>query len=362
MQDLDFSEEEIQQQLSVLGYTNVPKHRLREFKRDLDLLICHEKSKSQTSAEWSSPKSQSSSDKSPVVTKERVQVHNTGFDYSYIYSHNDAAHQVPASAFNEGDRVYQGHFDAYMKHSVAPRYTRPSTAPNRLAVEEAPLDICSSVLTASQTFGPDTGTHTNGKATIRRKVLRKHRGQSHVCDESTTSEDSEPVSELEERLDLLRVSAPRGPCDLDPVSEENGSYSDTHSSATEQLPSAFQAYIKGMTRSRSESDIQRRPKSFIRPVMDHPHTRNLKKSDPVAKYFQYKQEWELFKAPGEKNRKELHWAIREHLMYQPPPPKPQRTYIPNTYVVPTAKKRSALRWEIRHDLANGIIPTRIIYR
>lgn len=75
----------------------------------------------------------------------------------------------------------------------------------------------------------------------------------------------------------------------------------------------------------------------IRPVFEHPHTRNWKKSDPVAKYylilckrvknktiklhrliwtlvslryFQYKQEWEMFKPPGEKSRKELHWAIR----------------------------------------------------
>ncbi|XP_035379298.1 hydrolethalus syndrome protein 1 homolog isoform X4 [Electrophorus electricus] len=361
MQELEFSEEEVQQQLAALGYTNIPKQRLLEFKRDLDLLIYHEKSKSQTSAEWSSSKSQSSSVKSPpVITKERVQVHNTGSNYRYIYSHGDAAYQVLTSAFNEDGHVNQGHYDAYVKHSVAPRYIRPSTAPNRL-VEEAPSDICCSLLNTSQAVSPDTGLYTNGKPAIRRKVLRKHRGQSHVCDESTNSEDSAPVSELEECLDRLRVSAPQGRRDLDSVSEERGSCADTQSSATEELPSAFQAYIKSMTRSRSESDIRPRPKSFIRPVMDHPHTRNLKKNDPVAKYFQYKQDWELFKAPGERSRKELHWAIREQLMYQPPPPKPQRTYIPNNYVVPTAKKRSALRWEIRHDLANGIIPTKITY-
>ncbi|KAI4900588.1 hypothetical protein NFI96_017273 [Prochilodus magdalenae] len=171
----------------------------------------------------------------------------------------------------------------------------------------------------------------------------------------------EPLSGLEERLDNLHVSASHERHELDSESEETGSYSDRHSSATEEMPCAFQAYIKGMGRSRSESDIRPRPKSFIRPVMDHPHTRNLKKTDPVAKYFQYKQTWEMFKPPGEKSRKELHWAIREQLMYQPPPPKPQRTYVPNTYVVPTEKKRSALRWEIRHDLANGIIPTKITY-
>ncbi|XP_066504443.1 centriolar and ciliogenesis-associated protein HYSL1 isoform X2 [Hoplias malabaricus] len=365
MENLDFSEEEIEQQLAALGYTNIPEERLREFKRDLDLLISHEKSKSQTSAEWISPKSQSSSCKSPpVITKEKVEVHRTGSSYSYIYSHNGAADQqrpVMNSTFHEGCHdvsVDQASYDSYIKHSVAPKYIRPSTAPNRLQLEEAPSEIYHSLLGSNQT-GQEL--HTNARPAIKRKVLRKNQGQSQVCDESTYSEDSEPVSELEERLDQLRVSAPNRQHELYSETDETGSYSDRHSSATEQLPSAFQAYVKGMTRSHSESDIRPRPKSFIRPVMDHPHTRNLKKTDPVAKYYQYKQNWEMFKPPGEKSRKELHWAIREQLMYQPPPPKPQRTYVPNTYVVPTEKKRSALRWEIRHDLANGIIPTKITY-
>lgn len=33
MDNLDFSEEEIQEQLTILGYKNIPKHRLREFKQ-----------------------------------------------------------------------------------------------------------------------------------------------------------------------------------------------------------------------------------------------------------------------------------------------------------------------------------------
>lgn len=33
MDSLDFSEEEIQEQLVLLGYRNIPKHRLREFKK-----------------------------------------------------------------------------------------------------------------------------------------------------------------------------------------------------------------------------------------------------------------------------------------------------------------------------------------
>ncbi|XP_045074809.1 DNA ligase 1 isoform X1 [Coregonus clupeaformis] len=157
------------------------------------------------------------------------------------------------------------------------------------------------------------------------------------------------VSGLEERLGSMSTHQ-----ESELESEDAGSLSDR--SESDRLSSAFKAYIRGMARSRSESDVRPRPKSFIRPVMDHPHTKNLKKTDPVAKYFQYKQDWEMFKAPGEKDRKALHWEIREQLTYKPQPPKPQRVFVPNTYVVPTEKKRSALRWEIRHDLANGLLP------
>ena len=31
--------------------------------------------------------------------------------------------------------------------------------------------------------------------------------------------------------------------------------------------------------------------------------------------------------------------------------KPQRNFVPNNYVVPTEKKRQALRWEVRSSLA-----------
>ncbi|KAM9461536.1 centriolar and ciliogenesis-associated protein HYSL1 [Clarias gariepinus] len=369
MENLDFSEEEIQEQLALLGYENITKQRLREFKQDLDLLILHEKSKSSTSAEWSSPKSHNSSCKSPpAFIKEKVQVAGAASKYSCVFSGNSAADQhrrVLTSTFNDEnfDSLNLGPNDSYIKHSVTPRYLRPSTAPNRIEVQEKPASshIYNSVLREREAVRAQRDLHTNAKPALKRKVLRKHRGHSWVCDESTCSEDTEPVSELEQRLEQLQVSAPHEQCESYSESEDTSGYSDRHSSATEELPTAFQVYLQDMTRSRSENDIRPCPKSFIRPVMDHPHTRNLKKTDPVAKYFQYKQEWEMFKPPGEKRRKELHWAIREQLAYQPPPPKPQRTYVPNTYVVPTEKKRSALRWEVRYDLANGIIPAKTHY-
>ncbi|KFP57362.1 Hydrolethalus syndrome protein 1, partial [Cathartes aura] len=56
-------------------------------------------------------------------------------------------------------------------------------------------------------------------------------------------------------------------------------------------------------------------------------------------------------------RQELRWGIREQMLCKPElPNKPRHLYVPNAYAVPTEKKRAALRWEVRWDLANGLVP------
>ncbi|NXP10992.1 HYLS1 protein, partial [Thinocorus orbignyianus] len=53
----------------------------------------------------------------------------------------------------------------------------------------------------------------------------------------------------------------------------------------------------------------------------------------------------------------LRWGIREQALCRPClPSRPQRPRVPNTYTVPTEKKRTALRWEVRWDLARGLLP------
>ncbi|XP_066552529.1 high mobility group nucleosome-binding domain-containing protein 5 isoform X2 [Amia ocellicauda] len=126
--------------------------------------------------------------------------------------------------------------------------------------------------------------------------------------------EKEAVGRLEERLDRLQMG-PREP-DLELDSEDRSILSDRSNSDAGRGSSAFQVYTSDTLRSESESDVRSRPKSFIRPQMDHPHTRNLKKTDPVSKYFQYKQDWENFKAPGERERKGLRWGIREQMLYK----------------------------------------------
>lgn len=372
MENLDFSEEEIQQQLEALGYSDIPRHRLREFKRDLDELIRHEKSKSQSSSSNpNSPRSPSTSYLSlPAYTKVKVEDSNATSMSEFYPKSGPAAHERQVFASNQrrdnsNVRTRTKCYDSYTHHTVTSKYPRHFTSPNRLDREEDETGMQRLSSTVSQSPTPDRDLGGHGRPIIKRKVLRKLKGQLHVCDESAHSEDSALVggaSGLEEQLRKLQLSMPVHQ-DSELESEEASCQSDRQSTKSQGFTlSAFESYMRKMARSHSETNLKSRPKSFIRPLMGHPHTRHLIKADPVTKYLQYKQDWEMFKTPGERNRKALFCGIREQLAYQPPPPKPRRVFVPNTYVVPTDKKRHALRWDIRSDMANGLLPPKVNYR
>ncbi|XP_051939322.1 centriolar and ciliogenesis-associated protein HYLS1 [Hippocampus zosterae] len=268
MDNLDFSEEEIQQQLALLGYADVPDHRLREFKRDLDRLI-----------------------------------QNGGGPNAPVMSAGDKADPGPP---------------AYTKEKVR-RDDGDSPGSGRGG---GPAHV----------LVPDAG----GRRFIKRKVLRKREGHSLVCDESIYSQDPDGSALLPDRLSQLRLG--------EAENHHAGVLSDSEEGVS---------LSTCMTRSRSESDFRAKPKSFIRPLMMQ-HT--IKKMDPVARYFHYKHLWDQLKLPGERDHRELRWEIRERLAYRPPAPKARRSLAANGYVVPTDKKRSALRWEVRSLMADPHLP------
>ncbi|XP_075947729.1 uncharacterized protein hyls1 [Anarhichas minor] len=174
-----------------------------------------------------------------------------------------------------------------------------------------------------------------------------------MCEDWEGNLRQKKASCLEKRLADLHLSS-SAQRDFETEIEDVAGQSDTQSSETDGVSfSAFESYIRGMTRTQSDGDLRPKPKSFIRPAMSQ---QTLKKTDPVAKYFEYKQHWAMHKVPGEDQRRSERREIKERLAYRPPPPKPRRVYVPNTYVVPTEKKRSALCWRIRNDLANGLLP------
>ncbi|XP_033859319.1 centriolar and ciliogenesis-associated protein HYSL1-like [Acipenser ruthenus] len=365
MDDIVFTEDDIQQQLILLGYDNIPRHRLHEFKKDLEQLIRHERSKSQNSSERDSPQSYSSDDRNTPAY---------GSQSEATYTHKPFAtsremfpqpeRQVPLSTYGTEHPSTTARFQQYdscIMHSLT--FPRPTSAPCRLDAENSKESIMGTLEFDSSSSSPNRQQGFYGKPAIKRKVLRKQNGQVNVCDESVHSEaESDAASTLEDRLVRLHKCSEVSDFDLE---TEIGSLSERSSSDERRPRSAFQLCARDVLRSAEterDSRSSSRPKSFIRPQLDHPHTRNLKKTDPVSKYFQYKQDWEAFKPPGEKERKGLRWGIREQMLYKNQlPPKPQRIYVPNTYEVPTQKKRLALRWEVRHDLANGSMPQKIFY-
>lgn len=77
------------------------------------------------------------------------------------------------------------------------------------------------------------------------------------------------------------------------------------------------------------------------------------KSNPVNKYHEYKKLWTKQKGPGEKSHADLRWSIREQMLEKHVVVKKQpKVFVPNSYLIPTDKKRQNLRWAVRSALAN----------
>uniref|UniRef100_A0A8C5NXT6 HYLS1, centriolar and ciliogenesis associated n=1 Tax=Jaculus jaculus TaxID=51337 RepID=A0A8C5NXT6_JACJA len=195
---------------------------------------------------------------------------------------------------------------------------------------------------------------------VKRKVLRrKPGGEVQVTDESINSE-SESGTESDQDLWDLRHKL----MNLH-FHEDKDSLVDTSQHEYQGISQDDQliCYLgrEGMVRPTYEQDliVASRPKSFILPRLDQLN-RNRGKIDRVARYFEYKRDWDSMRLPGEDHRKELRWSVRGQMLSQTEPqPKPQHVYVPNNYLVPTEKKRSALRWGIRCDLANGVMPRKL---
>lgn len=204
------------------------------------------------------------------------------------------------------------------------------------------------------------------KPVMKRKVLRRMPdGELQVTDESVTSETessspSDPeYRELSQRRDHLEEEEEEkseGECE--PNSSPESETSCSCGTSGDSQSQCSQREIRSHSSASYEQDLilTGYPKSFILPKLDQ-ISRNRMKTDRVARYLEHKHDWESLRLPGEDHRKGVRWSIREQMLYKSQyPPRAQHVYIPNNYLVPTEKKRSALRWGIRCDLANGVMP------
>uniref|UniRef100_A0A8C9G685 HYLS1 centriolar and ciliogenesis associated n=1 Tax=Pavo cristatus TaxID=9049 RepID=A0A8C9G685_PAVCR len=199
---------------------------------------------------------------------------------------------------------------------------------------------------------------------MKRKVLRRRPdGGVEVCDESVTSLlESTATWNLTQKM-LQLSTGPEDSLSEGEIEMSSSFFKEFPAEPSYQHQGAERdpPFLLRVVQSQSPppshcAATAVQPKSFIPPRLEA-RCQNRSKSDRVAKYFEYKRAWERFPVPGQDQRRDLRCCIRGRLLAQHShPSRPQHTYIPNTYTVPTDKKRAALRWEVRCDLANGLIP------
>ncbi|XP_063567556.1 centriolar and ciliogenesis-associated protein HYLS1 isoform X2 [Pongo abelii] len=245
-------------------------------------------------------------------------------------------------------------YDPYSKASVAPG-KRP-TLPVQLQYPHVESNVPSETVSeASQRLR---------KPVMKRKVLRrKPDGEVLVTDESIISESESGTENDQDLWDLrqrlMNVQFQEDKESSFDVSQKFNLPHEYQGIAQDQLICSLQREGMGSPAYEQDLIVASRPKSFILPKLDQ-LSRNRGKTDRVARYFEYKRDWDSIRLPGEDHRKELRWGVREQMLCRAEPQsKPQHIYVPNNYLVPTEKKRSALRWGVRCDLANGVIPRKL---
>ncbi|XP_016159422.1 PREDICTED: hydrolethalus syndrome protein 1 [Ficedula albicollis] len=192
---------------------------------------------------------------------------------------------------------------------------------------------------------------------MKRKVLR-HRpdGTVEVSDESLNAEPwslgysrafmDDPISETETSSDTLNNCLHYYDDDDD----------DDDDRLRENTPSSLLGDFGSDTIS--EYSVPRHgsglPTNYIAPK-----ALRVKRTDPVAKLNKYKQDWERFSFPGQDPHESLRRAVHRQILQTGLPRRPQRgVCVPNTYEVPTMKKRDSLRFGVRWDLAHRLMPRR----
>lgn len=331
---LEFTDDEIREELGKLGYHNVPDVRLAEFKKDLGRLIRHERSKqsSQNTTLSSHVPTDTSVHDARLAADPRIRV---------PLEESPLQRQVTDTALLEDRRQYSQWRTGKENREYRGRAPSPQEVHHIPRRPGAEYSLYENDVDQSQLSHRDDISETDSeRKMMKRKVLRKEKDGSKRVDESMTESDISSLMDINERLRELGIA--------DGV--------DFFDRKRPQTAKSEPPYRLAPDDPRPASVILRKP--------EHPHTRNIKKSDPVARYQQFRQSWNVQRAPGEKNHKNLQWNVREMMLAQDIvyEKKPHRVFVPNKYVIPSDKKRQDLRWQVRMDMAQGQLPHHGFYQ
>lgn len=292
---MEFTEEEVRDKLKDLGYVNIPCDKLQEFMSDLHDLIEHDVSSSMMSS------GQDTYDNSSMVSD----------DYSRDFLDDSYFRR---SSLSQPLRERNYHTSSSSKSA----FVKEKVPGRSFQVAD---DKENTTITSSQLSSTDASMN---QSRVRRKVARKKDGQTRVFDETLTDSEAADITVIEERMRNLPFLHPPLPR--------------SHSA---------QSHISIDSAAASQASLP----AFIRTSNAHPHTKRVRKCDPVNRYHQFRSEWQNTKLPGESKHSSVRWQVREQMLSYESYEKPKHKPMVNNYVVPTDKKRQALRWQVRTALA-----------
>ncbi|CAF0784410.1 unnamed protein product [Rotaria sordida] len=290
-----FSLEEIRRELARLGYDGLSKQTLLKFQHDLEELAQNEKT--QDSHE----------------TKRSVAQQQSNVDFTIHH---------PSPSDNEYNR----------------------NDDNSESLDETNTPTMSSYHYRSKNNEDDNRSETSSQRIIKRKVLRHYNGKATVCDESRSETGSVLDSRDVSYLNDLQNQHKRGRRRIESASDIDNQSTYSYDTRSTLSNHPVKSFIRPST---AATGSLRRSRSF-----------SSNHIDSVQLYSYYRQQWASQRAPGEKSHQTLRWAIRDQLLQKDVPVKRKSIPRVNNYVVPTTKKRSALRWNIRYSLANGLQPSK----
>jgi len=351
---VDFTEADVVEELKELGYDNIPREKLAEFMTDLKhLMEQHDRSRGDSDISFASSAADSSSHSDGLARYP----HHTDFHWGRPkrkdFDLDVSANSSPRSAFEkskvplEDNSFYNDSFGCGRIISGRSRGVNDDdeTVPKRYVHEAQNTSVASSASSSANSIPVKRKTvrrDAHGNRDVSTEELTYV--EEHDEDDAATlvdGDDNDAMldddADVNERDRLSGIALSRRVVGNRPRSAESESSNDSRtSSASTSRP------LTGLP-------------SFIRPQPEPRRQRH----DPVNRYHQYNEAWTARRAPGEKQHKQLRWAVREQMQRREEIITPvQRYYVPNDFVPPTDKKRQNLRWEIRTKLAHKLNPSK----
>ncbi|XP_063712914.1 uncharacterized protein LOC134841070 isoform X3 [Symsagittifera roscoffensis] len=339
-----FTIDDVRKQLKILGYNSVPDSKLAEFAQDLRKLIEYDQRKNKCpSASGDHANTSSVSGK-------------TGTDADCSSTLEES--QISYDSKDGGDR--RGGVAAYSsspeQHLHARHHNALKTAAGAQGQNGQPRDRSKNSRKMKRVTAPRKSAFNSSSVTGANDPSVLDLDRSLTGGEN--SEENEEWRQLYQR-GLSAVSECKRPQhyykppssarpDLRPSHDENKPFNPhLPRSFIRPTPSPSSASHVTKTSARARSSD---PSHFHAPPSHI--SGGEKRNDPVSRFNAYNEAWKERKAPGEQNRNQLRWRIREQMAVAEEVNKKRNLKPPsNPYVVPTDKKRQDLRWEVRCNLA-----------